>query len=287
MLKKGTSALAQRARAASRILESQVGTNPRIRVQSDDAFVLWDKINFKDASNVTIPESEYRLNGPSQPSPEWVRRTVCCASYEFENPATTLNSNTSSNAAPKTPARVALAVLSAPPNLSPKGHHLKLSNEAVMNPVPLPAPSVSKVEPRSSGTLVSYWAARAGIKMLEIDPTAPPQALNNHNSNTNPSNVRYRPHGGGGAAKMEEEERPKRFVSNSNSNININAASRTNKGRRTSYNDAPPTILRNSGSGLVERPPAVMAMMEMVAAKSNSSRPIKVLARGEKLDPDS
>ena len=35
--------------------------------------------------------------------------------------------------------------------------------------------------------------------------------------------------------------------------------------------------------GLVERPPAVMAMMEMVA---QPSKVVRVLARGEKLDPD-
>jgi len=34
---------------------------------------------------------------------------------------------------------------------------------------------------------------------------------------------------------------------------------------------------------LVERPPAVMAMMEMVA---QPSKVVRVLARGEKLDPD-
>jgi hypothetical protein len=34
---------------------------------------------------------------------------------------------------------------------------------------------------------------------------------------------------------------------------------------------------------MVERPPAVMAMMEMVA---QPSKVVRVLARGEKLDPD-
>lgn len=66
LLKKGTSTLAQRARAASRILEAQVGTNPRIRVQRDDAFVPWDSI--------------FTEQGQGSGAPEWVRRTICCAS---------------------------------------------------------------------------------------------------------------------------------------------------------------------------------------------------------------
>ncbi|KAJ3494832.1 hypothetical protein NLJ89_g10728 [Agrocybe chaxingu] len=57
LLKKGTSSLAQKARAASRILEAQVGTNPRIRVQRDDAFVLWDKIAFHSGeASTNCPE---------------------------------------------------------------------------------------------------------------------------------------------------------------------------------------------------------------------------------------
>ena len=48
ILKKGTTPLAQRACAASRILEAQVGMNPRIIVQRDDAFVLWNEIEFKE-----------------------------------------------------------------------------------------------------------------------------------------------------------------------------------------------------------------------------------------------
>ena len=76
LLKKGTSALAQRARAASRILEAQVGTNPRIRVQRDDAFVLWDEIPFDE-----------QTSGTQGTTPEWVRRTICCARWELEHVA--------------------------------------------------------------------------------------------------------------------------------------------------------------------------------------------------------
>ncbi|TFK68932.1 hypothetical protein BDN72DRAFT_841239 [Pluteus cervinus] len=260
LLKKGTSALAQRARAASRILEAQVGTNPRIRVQRDDAFVLWDKINFKETTELADDNSRY----PSlpQPSPEWVRRTICCACYEIENAVTKtsdINAASARPTPPRGPFKVALAILSTPPNLSPKTNHLKLTNDsAPMNPVPLPAPAASKPEPRSSGVLVSHWAARAKIEMLEIAPTAPPQAL---------ANGRH----------SEEEDRGIKPRAHSHS------PSHHPKGRRLSNphgNSDPPT---NGRSALVERPPAVLAMMEMV---SQPKKTIKLLARGEKLDPD-
>ena len=61
-------------------------------------------------------------------------------------------------------------------------------------------------------------------------------------------------------------------------------------GRRNSHlrnggerGGAPPGGRPGGSPGLVERPPAVMAMMEMVA---QPSRVVRVLARGEKLDPD-
>ena len=97
LLKKGTSSLAQRARAASRILEAQVGTNPRVRVQRDEAFVYWDKI-----------ASTSQDTGTPLPSPEWVRRTVCCAKWETDNPLMELGTDVT----PKSTPRVVFAVLS-------------------------------------------------------------------------------------------------------------------------------------------------------------------------------
>lgn len=70
MLKKGSSLLAQRARAASRLLESFVGAGTRLRVQRDEAFVLWDDMPFNDPNADLLPE------------PEWLRRTLCCARWE-------------------------------------------------------------------------------------------------------------------------------------------------------------------------------------------------------------
>ncbi len=220
LLKKGTSSLAQKARSASRILEAQVGTNPRIRVQRDDAFLLWDKVSFDDAA----------INPNS--CPEWVRRIICCARWEIENPQEELKSTDGTIEDDKKP-KIVLAVLSSLSTSSQSGS-AALSMES---PVPLPAPNVSlsgKFEPRSTGTLVSNWASKAGIVLLDIEPA--------------------RPDRGG-----DEDERFKR-----------------GRGRRPSAGEHP------TKSSLVERPQAVMKMMEMV---SQPTKVIRVLARGEKLDP--
>ncbi|KAJ3562275.1 hypothetical protein NP233_g9680 [Leucocoprinus birnbaumii] len=137
LLKKGTSPLAQRARAASRVLEAQVGTNPRVRVQNDEAFVLWDRI-LMDTS------SDDESDGKTMHSPEWVRRTICCARWEVDNASATVRSVDGDRSNETKKPKVAIAVLSGSPNLSPLNQALKLadSNDNTMTPVPLPAPSV-------------------------------------------------------------------------------------------------------------------------------------------------
>ncbi|KAF9482874.1 hypothetical protein BDN70DRAFT_379993 [Pholiota conissans] len=225
LLKKGTSSLAQKARAASRILEAQVGTNPRIRVQRDDAFVLWDKISFEEDPKLVAT------------CPEWVRRIICCARWETENAEEELKPVTKDH-----PLKAVLAILSVAPNTS-SPHEGSMTAGTPLTPVPLPAPSAvhgNRFEQRSTGTLVSSWAAKSGIEILEIDPALP-----------------------GRGGEHTEEDRPKRNNGNS-------------RGRRPSASDHGPK------SGLVERPPAVMAMMEMVSQPTK----VRLLARGEKLDPD-
>jgi hypothetical protein len=224
LLKKGTSGLAQKARTASRILEAQVGTNPRIRVQRDNAFVLWDQIKF-DAS-VTNPNS----------CPEWVRRILCCAQWETEHPDEELkpanHGSTTANGDGNTP-KVVLAILSSLFASPPQSGPVILSAES---PVPLPAPNFSQVtrhEPRSIGGLVTSWASKAGIPILDIEPALPDR--------------------GGG----EDDDRARRT-------------------KRPSSGE------QGAKSSLVERPPAVKAMMDMV---SQPTKVIRVLARGEKLDP--
>ncbi|KAK7047599.1 hypothetical protein VNI00_006367 [Paramarasmius palmivorus] len=238
LLKKGSSALAQKARAASRILEAQVGTNPRIRVQRDDAFVLWDNIKFSDEK-------------AGQASPEWIRRTICCARWEADNAGKTVPAATQ----PK----VILAVCDPSPG-SPQMSTLKLSapedDDSLLSPVPGPAPShhnSNKHEPRSGGVQVAHWAAKAGIDIVKFEPTV--QGNNGH------------------ARSSSDEDRPKRII---------------NKGPGRRGGGAPQHNSHKSDGdklrgGLVERSPAVLAMMEMV--KRTDNKAVRVLARGEKLDP--
>lgn len=224
LLKKGTSALAQRARAASRILEAQVGTNSRIRVQRDDAFKPWDHIDFRDTNTDEVGDNKpiaqpLHLSG----SPEWVRRMICCARWETDNAAATL-----SKKEPSENLKVVLAVLSQSSAQAQVGK-MTDSNTEITSPVPLPAPGPHshKYEPRSAGLLVAHWAVKAGIALLEVESSASPSSANR------------------GA-----EERTK-----------------VRGGRHNT---------------LVERPPAVMAMMEAVAQQS---KVVRVLPRGEILEP--
>jgi len=233
LLKKGTSPLSQRARAASRVLEAQVGTNSRIRVQQDGAFVSWDTISF----NTNTPN-------PLMGSPEWLRRTICCACCEAGRLTTTPDTGSESQ---HTNSKLVFAVIaqnSEPVTLAPK------VPSVVESPVPLPTPHVNKFEPRTTGTLAAYWAARAGLNVLEVRPL---------HEDTHGNRKHEDPEGG--------------FRSRKNVPHYIHGKNR---------NGGAPPILR-SGKGLVERPPAVKAMMDVV---SQPSRVVRVLARGEKLEPD-
>ncbi|KAI0344355.1 hypothetical protein BDW22DRAFT_1327712 [Trametopsis cervina] len=230
LLKKGTTPLAQRARAASRMLEAQVGTNPRIRVQRDDAFVLWDEIPFGGA--------------PSVPSPEWVRRTLCCARWEIAHP-------------PQQPVRdighkVVLAVCPSTPEAAETSHpsSTSFSNKLAASPVPLPAPQPNRFEPRSAGQLILPWAHAAGITVLELPPASA--------------------HGSSSPAVPRDQDNGLQRRSGEH-------------GRRSSDDEHGGRRHAQQSKPMVERPPAVMAMMEAV---SQPSKIVRVLARGEKLDPN-
>ncbi|KAI0074881.1 hypothetical protein K474DRAFT_1664876 [Panus rudis PR-1116 ss-1] len=254
LLKKGSNALAHRARTASRVLESFVGTNPRIRVQRDDAFVLWENIAF---TTDTSPSS-------TACTPEWVRRTICCARWELEHPG-------EEGVKKKTEdPKVVLAVTIAPDHLP------ESSAPASASPVPLPPPQLNKFEPRSSGVLIAEWAKKAGIDVFEIPIVATGNGAVGVNTTQVNSGRRSGEQGrrsGDQGRRSPEDERTRRPLTPSG------------RGRRNSHmrnfeqrGGTPP-----SGGGLVERPPAVMAMMEAV---SQPSRVVRVLARGEKLEPD-
>lgn len=244
LLKKGTSSLAQRARAASRILEAQVGTNPRIRVQRDDAFVPWDQIEFRDLTPDDDKEKHASQTLHLSGSPEWVRRMICCARWEIDHAPLTLDKQ-----AVKHP-KVVLAVLSHTSAQAQVDRAVTEHNAELSSPVPLPAPSphLHRYEPRSAGTLIGHWAVRAGIPTFECEPTPMPS--------TSPPRQR-------GAEDDERGKRP------------------PGRGRINSHSGAGPPPAR--GTGLVERPPAVLQMMEVVA---QPSKVVRVLARGEKLEPD-
>ena len=234
LLKKGSTPLAQRARTASRVLESQVGTNPRVRVQQDAAYVLWDKISFdEDSSTPSIPNAG-AVPSSTSPSPEWVRRTICCAQWETEN-------------ADAARPRVVLATLAQqqPQQQQPSaaGDASQHPEHAPASPVPLPAPHPAQQhrhEARAGGTLVAHWARRARLSVLEVPPSGPDGRVS------------------------PEDRRPPHHHNHHH------------RGR----GDHHPA--KGNGSGMVERPPAVKAMMDVI---SQPSRVVRVLARGEKLEP--
>ncbi|KAH9899702.1 hypothetical protein C8Q73DRAFT_816861 [Cubamyces lactineus] len=184
LLKKGTGVLAQRARAASCILEAQVGTNPHICVQQDDAFVPWDSITFDD-----------QTAGTQNTSPEWVRRTICC-SWEAEHAAEELNDQKVVRPC------VVLAVLSPSADV-----HTEPANAAPISasPVPLPAPQPNRYECRLSGALVARWASKAGIEVLEVS-SAPPL---HHNMNPSTDAATKGGRRSGEGHRSTEEERTK------------------------------------------------------------------------------
>lgn len=214
--------------------------------------MLWDKIDFKDTDDV---------NGSANGgSPEWVRRTICCARWEAENAFKTNNAEdelqSNDNAQPK----VVLAILSTSPQSSSlTSQPTAAATDTLLAPVPLPTHHSAKHEARSAGILVSHWAARAGIEMMEVAPTLPSAALPSASQN---------------GKGLDEEERGKKLYPHARM---MNSP----RGRRSSH--GLPSVSGVGGSALVERPPAVRAMMEMV---SQPSKVVRVLARGEKLDPD-
>ena len=235
LLKKGSTPLAQRARTASRVLESQVGTNPRVRVQQDAAFVLWDKISFdEDSSDPSTPDAT-AVPLSTSPSPEWVRRTICCARWETEN-------------ADAAHSRVVLATLAQQQQQQQQSSAAADAPQhpepAPASPVPLPAPHHAQQhrhEPRVTGALVTHWARRARLSVLEVPSFGPDGRVS------------------------PEDRRPPHHHNHHH------------RGGRGDHHPA-----KGNGGGMVERPPAVKAMMDVI---SQPSRVVRVLARGEKLDP--
>lgn len=211
--------------------------------------MLWDQIPFSDPTS------------PAASSPEWVRRTICCARWEVEHAEADLaETNVDGNKDRKT--KVVVAVSPTPAAVDPQEGAAAMAKSA--SPVPLPAPQPNKFEPRSAGTLVLQWAQNAGVEVLEVSPSPTPGPSGPGGSKE--GGRRSGDHG----RRSPDDERGGRCSSSGG------------RGRRN------PQLQRKDGRGsgssaLVERPPAVMAMMEAV---SQPSRVVRVLARGEKLDPN-
>lgn len=268
LLKKGSSVLAQRARAASRILEQQVGTNPRIRVQQDDAFVFWDDISFA-LDDITKDSEETQADVPaSQTTPEWLRRTISCARWELVNSAEGKGSADSD----KKPASIVIAVCTSPLEASISGDATN-----ARSPVPLPAPQPpSKFEQRCSGTLVAQWARAAGVEVLDVKATVPP-------SHGGPSGGRR---GGANHARNSSDEEWRGGHS-----AGRKSYAQVSRGGRDAPRDPPAGKAVEEklvygpgrvGGTLIERPAATVAMN---ATLMEPAKVIRVLARGEKLEP--
>ncbi|CAE6430485.1 unnamed protein product [Rhizoctonia solani] len=138
VLKSGTNQTAVRSRAASRVLEDEVGNNPRIRVQRDDAFVPWDSIAAKSAgasSTPNQPDTRWKVEGAG--APEWMKRMVCCAKWE----AGTGNPDNK---------RVILAVVDAKD-----------------------MPTSGRYDNLVDGELVSEWSTKLGLEVVKVDKEKP------------------------------------------------------------------------------------------------------------------
>ena len=143
LLKKGTTLLAQRARAASRLLESFVGSDTRLRVQRDEAFVPWADVPLYSNSADSDHDSDDVL-----PPPEWLRRTLCCARWEVQPASDPL----------ARPRAVVVAVGDPSPADTP-------TEPATAAP--------GRHDARADGLLVKAWVPRvAGLRLQSVKPSS-------------------------------------------------------------------------------------------------------------------
>ncbi|KAG8947001.1 hypothetical protein FRC04_011298 [Tulasnella sp. 424] len=170
LLKKGTSRTAVQARNASRLLEAQVGANPRILVQQDHGYIPWEEVFSKVSGNRLSTESastasssgdagarsssEISRTIPAAISlgaakrlgepPEWLKRTVCCAKFEQRRPRDTLDGEASGDQI-----RTVLAI-----SCVPIGHR---ETQDI------------RFSDRAAGAYTRQWAGHAGLEVLEVE----------------------------------------------------------------------------------------------------------------------
>jgi hypothetical protein len=239
--------------------------------------VLWDEIPFKSppsGESLTNPETNSGTTLGLAPPPEWLRRTICCGRWEMMNAS--LDSTSYSKPTSLTPLDGPLSRSSTPTSsVAPSSNalvHTEIKDQhdtngqlvegrvvlAVVTTATMPSPGTGSsldtntVHPgryeRADGSLVRMWAQHAGMEVLEVDPTATPVALPPHHTPSSPERRRSHPHG--------QERR----------------------------------VLRESRESGVERegerrPSLVEKPIAMAIVNEQPVKVLRVLARGEKLDP--
>jgi len=212
------------------------------------------------------------------PPPEWLRRTICCGMWEVVHAAagSTLNDlsvsssstlshpSVSSLTRSSTPTSSVTESYEAPVQLDVRGDArdsnsdpnlkkvvLAISVNAASGPSsnsPDQSPFHTGRYERADGSLVRTWAQRAGIEVIDVDPSITPSAtpLPRNHGNSSPEKRRGHP---GGLDKRD---------------------------RRDSKEE---TLERERKPPLVEKPIA------MTIVNDQPVKLLRVLARGEKLDP--
>ena len=256
--------------------------------------MLWDEVPFNASSP---PSAEFPLlldvnagsgSGPPRPGnttaglappPEWLRRTICCGIWEVVNAAagSTFNNIPESSSTLSNSPVLSLTRSSTPPSSVVTSCHIPTQLDAPENPrdsnpdsslkkrVVLavsvnatsgatpnsldPGPFHAGRYERADGSLVRTWAQRAGIEVIDVDPSVAPSAIplpRNHGHSSPEKRRGYIP---GGPEKRD---------------------------RRDSKDD---TLEREKKPPLVEKPIA------MTIVNDQPVKLLRVLARGEKLDP--
>ncbi|KAG8872992.1 hypothetical protein FRB98_009270, partial [Tulasnella sp. 332] len=307
LLKKGSSQIAIRARQASRFLEDQVGVNPRILVQFDDGYIPWERFYSNTTPNPTsaidndsertssdersssdLPRSRLpgvlstqgRRGGEPEP-PEWLKRTICCAKFEAMQPQpapTTVDAP--SDTTPSLKAVIAICCIPGSEDRNQGG----------------------RFENRASGVLTKDWAFKVGLEVFDVAPEMKREHMRsgdnfvgddvaaswNERSDSAPASPVT-------LVSRPMDHRRQFSVASGDSRPDsprpwTKSSSGPNSGQRKgSFGQANP--LRGGGRGghsthgshLVEKPAMPIPLTK--AGLLPAGKVIRLLARGEKLDP--
>ena len=280
-MKKGTSPLAIHARAASRFLEAQVGTNPRIHVQRDEDFCPWDDI-YAEAT-ATAAATTLTTGGllpPEDRAPEWMRQTVCCTAWEMRQPPQPSGVGGSSSPPRPQPARVALAIVK--PLLNPSTE-IPMAASAAAGASDLssspPSNSITSYRsddastaiirhtPRATGDIIRVWAPLLGIKVLNVEQGASEHGHSSHHQRNSHTSDGKSYHANGG--KRGDSHKKNRSSEDPSGSIN----SRGNLVEKVKNGvDSKSIVVAPGGAAAgIGVPPGM--------------NKIRLLTRGEKLEP--